>query len=55
MLDVISIIGLEYKGPNYYQLRVNLLKDVKKEVQLLVNSYDEIWAKVGMVGHITYK
>ena len=55
MLDVISIIGLEYKGSNYYQLRVNLLKDVKKEVQLLVNSYDEIWAKVGMVGHITYK
>nr|CAN70395.1 hypothetical protein VITISV_014705 [Vitis vinifera] len=49
MLDVISIIGLEYKGSNYYQLRVNLLKDVKKEVQLLVNSYDEIWAKVGMV------
>ncbi|RVW45809.1 hypothetical protein CK203_086263 [Vitis vinifera] len=47
MLDVISTIGLGYKGPNYHQLRVNLLKDAKKEVQLLVNSYRAIWAKVG--------
>ncbi|XP_034695681.1 uncharacterized protein LOC117921833 [Vitis riparia] len=47
MLDAISAIGLEYKGPNYHQLRVNLLKDAKKEVQLLVDSYRAIWAKVG--------
>ena len=47
MLDAIFAIGLGYKGPNYHQLRVNLLKDVKKEVQLLVNSYHAIWAKVG--------
>ena len=32
MLDAISAIGLRYKGPNYHQLRVNLLKDAKKEV-----------------------
>ena len=32
MLDAISVIGLRYKGPNYHQLRVNLLKDAKKEV-----------------------
>ena len=32
MLDAISAIGLGYKGPNYHQLRVNLLKDTKKEV-----------------------
>ena len=47
MLDVISAIALGYKGPNYYQLRVNHLKDAKKEVQLLVDSYRAIWAKVG--------
>ena len=47
MLDFISAIGLGYKGPNYHQLRVNILKDVKKEVQLLVDSYHTIWAKVG--------
>ena len=47
MLDAIATIGPGYKGPTYYQLRVNLLKDDKKEVQLLVNSYREAWAKVG--------
>ena len=47
ILDVISAIGPRYKGPNYHQLRVNLLKDAKKEVQLLVDSYRAIWAKVG--------
>ena len=46
MLDAIASISLGYKGPTYYQLRVNLLKDAKKEVQLLVNSYREAWAKV---------
>nr|CAN82935.1 hypothetical protein VITISV_039412 [Vitis vinifera] len=40
-------IALGYKGPNYHQLRVNLLKDAKKEVQLLMDSYRAIWAKVG--------
>ena len=39
MLDAISAIGPGYKGLTYYQLRVNLLKDAKKEVQLLVDSY----------------
>ena len=47
MLDAISVIGPGYKGPNYHQLWVNLLKDAKKEVQLLVDSYHAIWAKVG--------
>ena len=47
MLDAIAAIGLGYKDPTYYQLRVNLLKDAKKEVQLLVNSYHEASAKVG--------
>ena len=47
MLDAIFVIGPGYKGPNYHQLRVNLLKDVKKEVQLLVDSYCSIWEKFG--------
>ena len=47
MLDVIFAIGPRYKGPNYHQMQVNLLKDAKNEVQLLVDSYHEIWAKVG--------
>ncbi|RVW71235.1 hypothetical protein CK203_058830 [Vitis vinifera] len=47
ILNVISAIGPGYIGPNYHQLRVNLLKDAKKEVQLLVDSYHAIWAKVG--------
>ena len=47
MLDAIFVIGPGYKGPNYHQLQVNLLKDAKKEVQLLVDSYRAIWAKVG--------
>ena len=41
MLDTIVSIGPGYKGPTYYQLRVNLLKDVKKEVQVLMDSYHE--------------
>ena len=41
MLHVIAAIGPDYKGPTYYQLRVNLLKDTKKKVQLLVDSYCE--------------
>ena len=43
MLDAIVAIGLRYKGPTYYQLSVNLLKDTKKEVQLLMDSYREAW------------
>ena len=49
MLDAVSAIGLRYKGPTYHQLWFNLLKDAKKEVQLLVNSYCKIWVKVGCI------
>ena len=42
ILDAISVIDPRYKGPNYHQLWVNLLKNAKKEVQLLVNSYHAI-------------
>ena len=47
MLDLISTIGPGYKGPIFYQLLVNLLKDVKKEVQLPMDSNQEAWVKVG--------
>ncbi|RVW28547.1 hypothetical protein CK203_100575 [Vitis vinifera] len=42
-----AIWRADMAGPNYHQLQVNLLKDAKKEVQLIVNSYRVIWAKVG--------
>ena len=32
ILDVISTIGPGYKGPNYHQLWVNILKNAKKKV-----------------------
>ena len=38
-LDVIATIGLGFKTLSYYDLRVNLLSDCKKELQLLVNKY----------------
>ena len=47
MLDVIATIGPRYKDPSYHQLRVDLLKDSKKEVKLLVNYYHEAWVRVG--------
>ena len=46
MLDVIIAIGHEHKGSTYHQLQIKLLKYVKKEVQLIVNFYHEIWIKV---------
>ena len=57
MLNVIAAIGLRYKSPSYHQVRVNLLKDAKKEVQLVVNSYHEVWARIGctiMGNSLTY-
>ena len=47
MLDAIATIGPGYKGPTYYQLRVNIFKDAEKEVHLLMDSYREAWEKVG--------
>ncbi|XP_031278541.1 uncharacterized protein LOC116136999 [Pistacia vera] len=42
-----AAIGPRYKHPNYHALRVNLLRDAKKEVQLLIDSYRKIWKNVG--------
>ncbi|XP_031278101.1 uncharacterized protein LOC116136558 [Pistacia vera] len=47
LVDTIAAIRPGYKHPNYHGLRVNLLRDAKKEVQLLVDSYKKIWENVG--------
>ncbi|XP_031265605.1 uncharacterized protein LOC116124029 [Pistacia vera] len=47
LMNAITAIGHGYKHPNYHALRVNLLRDAKKEVQLLVDSYRKIWKNVG--------
>ena len=49
ILDDMLAISLGCKGPTYHQFWINLLKDVKKEVQLLVNSCHEILTKVGCI------
>ncbi|XP_031259800.1 uncharacterized protein LOC116117960 [Pistacia vera] len=46
LVDAITAIGSVYKHPNYHGLRVNLLRDAKKEVQLLVDSCKKIWENV---------
>ncbi|XP_031259118.1 uncharacterized protein LOC116117224 [Pistacia vera] len=47
LVDAIVAIGFGYKNPNYHGFRVNLLRDAKKEVPLLVDSYRKIWENVG--------
>ena len=38
-IDQIASMGFGYKGPSYHALRVPLLHDTKKEVQLIVDSF----------------
>ncbi|XP_031262581.1 uncharacterized protein LOC116120753 [Pistacia vera] len=47
MVDAITAIGPGYKIPTYHNLRVNLLRDARKEVQLLVDGYKKTWEDVG--------
>ena len=47
MIDAIVVAGLSYKGPFYHIVRVPLLRDQNKEVQLLVESQCGHWAEVG--------
>ncbi|XP_031286360.1 uncharacterized protein LOC116145053 [Pistacia vera] len=47
MLDAVAAIGPGYKQPTYDAMRVNLLRDAKKEVQLIVDNYKRIWQEVG--------
>lgn len=46
-IDAIAAIGSGFKGPGYQELRINLLKDCKKECQLLVESQRANWARTG--------
>ncbi|XP_031272896.1 uncharacterized protein LOC116131388 [Pistacia vera] len=48
MVDAITAIGPGYKIPTYHNLRVNLLRDARKEVQLLVDGYKKTWEDVGL-------
>ncbi|KAK4583897.1 hypothetical protein RGQ29_021854 [Quercus rubra] len=44
MFNAVASYGPRYRGPNYHALRVPLLRDVKREVQLIVDSYHSYWA-----------
>ncbi|QHN83263.1 uncharacterized protein DS421_20g703220 [Arachis hypogaea] len=55
MLDGVAGIGPGYKGPSYDKLRVHLLADLKRESQMLVDSYRSAWKKTGctLMAHIS--
>ncbi|XP_022888034.1 uncharacterized protein LOC111403679 isoform X1 [Olea europaea var. sylvestris] len=46
-LDAIATIGPRIKGPSYNDIRVNLLRDCKKECQLFVDTYRSQWINNG--------
>ncbi|XP_019427193.1 PREDICTED: uncharacterized protein LOC109335514 [Lupinus angustifolius] len=45
--DAIAAIGPGYKGPSYYAIRSNLLHEMKKEVELLVENFRNFWKETG--------
>nr|XP_023870395.1 uncharacterized protein LOC111982996 [Quercus suber] len=47
MIDAIAAAGPSYEGPSYHVVQVPLLRDQKKEVQLLVESQRRHWVEVG--------
>ncbi|XP_023742913.2 uncharacterized protein LOC111891057 [Lactuca sativa] len=47
MVDKIASIGYGYKAPNYHALRVNLLRDAKKSVSLIIDSLRSQWVDRG--------
>ncbi|XP_052107488.1 uncharacterized protein LOC127740515 [Arachis duranensis] len=47
MLDGVAGFGPGYKGPSYDSLRVNLLADLKRERQMVVDSYRSAWKETG--------
>ena len=44
MLNAVASYGPGYRGPNYHALRVPLLREAKREVQLIVDSHRSYWA-----------
>ena len=47
MFNAIASYGPRYRGLNYHALRVPLLRDAKREVQLIVDSHCSYWANTG--------
>ncbi|RYR08786.1 hypothetical protein Ahy_B05g076610 [Arachis hypogaea] len=47
MLDGVAGYGPGYIGPSYDSLRVNLLADLKRECQMVVDSYRSAWKEIG--------
>ncbi|XP_050263955.1 uncharacterized protein LOC126708192 [Quercus robur] len=47
MFNAVVAYGLGYRGPNYHALQVPLLRDAKREVQLIVDSHRSYWADTG--------
>ncbi|XP_057746591.1 uncharacterized protein LOC130965846 [Arachis stenosperma] len=47
MLDGVAGFGPGYNGPSYDSLRVNLLADLKRECQMVVDSYRSAWKETG--------
>ncbi|XP_031261742.1 uncharacterized protein LOC116119943 [Pistacia vera] len=46
IVDAITAIGLGYKISTYHNLCVNLLRDARKEKQLLIDGYKKTWDDV---------
>ncbi|XP_071933455.1 uncharacterized protein [Coffea arabica] len=46
-INQIASMGHGYKALSYHSLRVTLLRDAKKDVQLVVDSFRNTWAKIG--------
>ncbi|CAN7058200.1 unnamed protein product [Brassica rapa subsp. trilocularis] len=47
MLSKAASLGHGYTGPSYHALRVGLLRDAKKHVSLIVESFRSTWASTG--------
>ena len=47
MFNAVASYGPKYRGTNYHALRVPLLRDAKREVQLIVDSHRLYWADTG--------
>ncbi|XP_039013548.1 uncharacterized protein LOC120143239 [Hibiscus syriacus] len=46
-MSKIASMGHGYNGPSYHDIRVNLLKDAKQSVHLIVESYQKNWLETG--------
>ncbi|XP_076914700.1 uncharacterized protein LOC143573787 [Bidens hawaiensis] len=47
VVDKIASVGYGYKAPKYHAIRINLLKDAKTSVGLLIDSYRSDWVESG--------